>query len=466
MCKPLKDIIAELEEKYSDKPLLYDLEERSRVVADFYKDVIYLFERFEKYEEEVKYVLEHNLDVNIITRSTLNLTLIMQHLCESGSDYAYAIELYMMDEYYEKIHDLWSAFIDAHQKMKKLFESLEDNNIFESELTDGSDVLKRMFYEEEVYDRDEMLSDTGTMQIRHEELEKMNGGELLICLDCLLHFFGDILWELKNYNIKRIDESLNKYYERNYLLYAKCYWPAEERNFRPHIIRQRLKGNVTIDALERLRDEAIHEFEYNTVPGRIWRDYSEDITQMAIQMKEQKLNEEQWKYFFSWVFKLDEYDRWIEELRNPPESEENKQKRERLLKTNKVFNLHPAKSKKEVDILLLYQFIESRFISDKMFIYEWYALHFFLRRNDLLLSCTIEDFEKQMNDDEWFGHVEKKCKANEINTYSFLNDKAPDVWDIRYKPEGTNKATKRAIGNLYKKYSNLEDTIDEIYAEE
>ena len=183
-------------------------------------------------------------------------------------------------------------------------------------------------------------------------------------------------------------------------------------------------------------------------------------------MKEQKLNEEQWKYFFSWVFKLDEYDRWIEELRNPPESEENKQKRERLLKTNKVFNLHPAKSKKEVDILLLYQFIESRFISDKMFIYEWYALHFFLRRNDLLLSCTIEDFEKQMNDDEWFGHVEKKCKANEINTYSFLNDKAPDVWDIRYKPEGTNKATNRAIGNLYKTYSNLEDTIDEIYAEE
>ena len=466
MCKPLKDIIAELEEKYSDKPLLYDLEERSRVVADFYKDVIYLFERFEKYEEEVKYVLEHKLDVNIITRSTLNLTLIMHHLCESVSDYAYAIELYLMDENYDKNHDLWSAFKDARQKYVTLFESMEDNNIFETEETDGSDVLKRMFYEDEVYDKDEMLTDTGIMLLRQDEVEKMNGEELLYCIDCLSHLFEDILCEIKNTSIKWKEDSLITIYERNYLLYAKCYWPVEERNFRPHIIRQRLKGNVTIDALERLRDEAIHEFEYNTVPGRIWRDYSEDITQMAIQMKEQKLNEEQWKYFFSWVFKLDEYDRWIEELRNPPESEEDKQKRKRLLKTNKVFNLHPAKSKKKVDILLLYQFIDSCFISDKMFIYEWYALHYFLRRKDLLLNCTVEDFEKQMNDDEWFGHVEKKCKANEINTYSFLNDKAPDAWNIKDKPEGTNKATNKAISNIYKKYSELEDTIDEIYVEE
>lgn len=466
MCRPLKDIVTELEKKYSDTPLLYDLEERSRVIADFYQNINYLFERFEKYEEEVKYVLDHNLDVNIISRSTLNLTLIMHHLCESVSDYAYAIELYLMDENYEKNRDLWSAFIDVHQKFVTLFESMEDNNIFETEETDGSDVLKRMFYEDEVYDKDEMLTDTGIMLLRQDEVEKMNGEELLYCIDCLSHIFEDILCEIKNASIKRNEASLYKYYERNYLLYAKCYWPAEERNFRPHIIRQRLKGNVTIKELERLRDEAIHEFEYNTVPGRIWRDYSEDITQMAIQMKEQKLNEEQWKFFFSWVFKLDEYDRWIEELRSPPESEEDKQKRERLLRTNKVFNLHPTKSKKEVDILYLYQFIESRFISDNMFVYEWYALHYFLRREDLLLSSTIEDFEKQMNDDEWFGYVEKKCKANEINTYSFLNNKAPDVWDIKDKPKGTNKATKKAINNIFKKYSELEDTMDEIYTKE
>ena len=101
-----------------------------------------------------------------------------------------------------------------------------------------------------------------------------------------------------------------------------------------------------------------------------------------------------------------------------------------------------------------------------MFVYEWYALHYFLRREDLLLSSTIEDFEKQMNDDEWFGYVEKKCKANEINTYSFLNNKAPDVWDIKDKPKGTNKATKKAINNIFKKYSELEVTMDEIYTKE
>ena len=34
-------------------------------------------------------------------------------------------------------------------------------------------------------------------------------------------------------------------------------------------------------------------------------------------MKEQKLDEKQWKYFFSMVFQLEEFDRWIEELSTP-----------------------------------------------------------------------------------------------------------------------------------------------------
>ena len=101
-----------------------------------------------------------------------------------------------------------------------------------------------------------------------------------------------------------------------------------------------------------------------------------------------------------------------------------------------------------------------------MFVYEWFALFYLLRRVGVLLTCTVEDFERQMNDKEWFSHVNSKCSANEINTYSFLLDKAPDAWSIKFKPGGTNKASKKAIGNLYKKYTELEDTIDEIYVME
>ena len=179
-------------------------------------------------------------------------------------------------------------------------------------------------------------------------------------------------------------------------------------------------------------------------------------------MKEQKLDDKQWKYFFQTIFELDEFDRWMEELRNPPESDENKQKRERLLKSNKIFCLKPAKLKKDVDILLLYQFIDTRFRAEKMFVYEWYALFYILKRIGVIITCTIEDFTKQMNDEEWFAHVEKKCKANEINNYTFLDNKSPETWSIKFSPKG-NRATKKSIDKLLSKYSELEDCIDEIF---
>ena len=466
MCRPLKDIVDELIKKHSDKPLFFDIEERSRIIADFDKNISYLFSSFKKYEEDVKFVLEHNLDVNIISRSTLNLTLVMQHLCESVSEYDYVIELYLMDDCYEKNRDLWSAFIDARQQMNSLFAKLMENNIFEVGTPSDSDVLKRMYYDDAVYNNNEKLSTTGIMQLNREQVDEMNGAELLICLDCLFQIFEDNLWELKNSAINRWEEGMESYYERNYLLYAIKYWPTQANNFRSHITRQRLRGKVDAIGLERLRQEAAHEFEYNTPSGKIWRDYSEDVTQMAIQMKEQRLDEKQWKYYFQRIFELEEYDRWIEELRNPPESDEDKQKRERLLKTNKVFNLEPSKSNYKVDILLLYYFIRDRFITEKMFVYEWYALYYSLRKFGVLTNCTTEDFVEQMNDEEWFANVNKKCSANEINTYNtFLTERSPESWDVKCKPEG-NRASKNSIDNLIRKYSDLENTIDEIYIKE
>ena len=470
MCRPLKDIVAELEANYSER-LVYDLKERSRIIDDFDKNVAYMFSRLEKYKEDVKFVLDHNLDIKIIRRMTLNLTLIVQHVLESLSRYDYVIEFYLMDDCYEKNRDLWSAFIDARREMKKLFDDLQENDIFGVGKQDDGDVIRRFHYDDEVYNNDEKVTETGMFQLNEEEVNKMNGAELMVCLDCLFEIFEDQLWELKNSAIDRWEPGMKRIYEFNYLVYAKYYWSNRCENFRAHITRQRLHGEVNINELNRLKQEAIYQFEYNTTSGKIWRDYSEDVTQMAIQMKEQfkkeKKNEdeEMWKSFFQNLFELEEYDRWIEELRNPPETEEQIEKRERLFKTNRVFNLTPANSKK-VDILFLYQFIDSRFISATMHVYEWFALYYLLRRIGLLSTCTVEDFERQMNDMEWFGHVKKKCSANEINTYRFLLDKAPDAWGINFKPGGTNKASKKAIDNIYLKYSEIEDTIEEIYVKE
>ena len=131
-----------------------------------------------------------------------------------------------------------------------------------------------------------------------------------------------------------------------------------------------------------------------------------------------------------------------------------------------MFNLEPSKSKYKVDILLLYYFIRDRFITEKMFVYEWYALYYILRKFGVLTNCTTEDFVEQMNDEEWFANVNKKCSANEINTYNtFLTERSPESWDVKCKPEG-NRASKNSIDNLIRKYSDLENTIDEIYIKE
>ena len=468
MCRPLKDIVAELEAKYEESELLYDLEDRRRIIADFDKDMDYMFVRLKQFEEDVKFVLEHKMNVNVICRMTLNLTLIMQQMCQSVTDYYYAMEKYLMDERYKKNHDYWSRFIECSQRIQKLSNSLQESNIFGVEMPDEAMTIANMYYEEGNIDYTKKISPTGTIFINEIEVEKMNGAELLICIWKLMDDFRGSLSKLKNISYNRDTSALFNNYQRNYLLYAKNYWPSHAEQFRSHIEHRRLRGHVDINGLERLRDEATHEFEYNTTSGKIWRVYSEDISQMAIQMKETFIkdkkneDEEMWKTFFQNIFELEEFDRWIEELRNPPESDEDKQKREKLLKTNKVFNLEPSKSRYKVDILLLYYFIKDRFITEKMFVYEWYALYYILKRVGVLTNCTTKDFVKQMNDKEWFANVKYKCSANEINTYHFLTDKSPDDWDVKYKPQG-NRASDNSIDNLIRKYSDLEDTIDEIY---
>lgn len=82
MCRPLKDIVAELEVRYSHLKL-YDMQERSRIIDDFDKDVAYMFGQFEKYFDDVRFVLDHHLDKNIISRMTMNLILVMQYMYKS-----------------------------------------------------------------------------------------------------------------------------------------------------------------------------------------------------------------------------------------------------------------------------------------------------------------------------------------------------------------------------------------------
>lgn len=319
MVRPLKDIVAELEGKYGFS-LFYGLEDRHRIISTFDKDMENMFRWINHYEEDIKFILERKLDVSIIQRMTLNLALVMQRFCESLDDYEYAIERYLLDDRYEKNHDVWAAFVDTNMKLEDLFDRLLKNNVFEVDDPDEINVCSRAFYGYVEYDSDgAIIFDDNRYQLWLDVVERMNGAELIICVKRLLQYFNERFGTIKNSGLKWSDRRFTEVYEQNYLLYAELYWPNQEKNFRNHVERRLLRGRVDVNGLERLRQDAVHDFEYHTAIGRIWRDYSEDIVQMAKQMKEQKLDEEQWKFFKS-IFEFDEYDRWIDELRYPLES--------------------------------------------------------------------------------------------------------------------------------------------------
>lgn len=459
MIRPLKDIVAELDAKYG-KWGLKTLEERSIAIRDYEACMEYLFQVMDSYVSEAKYTIEHNLSLSIISRITQNLIIDIVHAHKLLSSYSDAVTVYLMDERYDQNYNYWIGFTDKASEIKALIDRLNDNNVFcVEEVKEESYLI--------YYDVVRGFDDRVPPEVKQEnELAIKTGTKLLNCLYFVLEMMEDELDTIKTKGIWLEDEIVAEFYELNYLLYATKYWPDVERNFRPHIMKYYFKDNVNISELERLRRDKVHEFEYNTSTGRIWRDCSEDTILLAKKLKEQIKTDTEWTSFFQSIFELEEYDRWIDELRNPPESEEDRQKRARLLRSNKIFNLQPANQKKGIDILLLYQFIDTRFVPEVVNNYEWYALYYVLKKNGILKVRLAEDFAKQMNNEEWFPNVNKKCSAKAIKDLEFLKKAESGQWVVDIRKKSGTRVSKKTINTIFQRYDYLTDCLDEIFIDE
>lgn len=137
------------------------------------------------------------------------------------------------------------------------------------------------------------------------------------------------------------------------------------------------------------------------------------------------------------------------------------EKRKRLIATNTVIRTHTQSGKLAIDLLKLYNFIDRYFASEITHKYEWYALRRFLEKYNLLKDCDNEQFAAQMTNNEWFGTLEKRCEANEMNYYNYLNKVIPDKW-METDIQMGSRATQRSVANIYKTYSNLELYKDQI----
>ena len=137
------------------------------------------------------------------------------------------------------------------------------------------------------------------------------------------------------------------------------------------------------------------------------------------------------------------------------------EKRKRLVATNTVIKTQTQSGQQAIDILKLFNFIDRYFASEITYKYEWYALRRFLEKYNLLRECDNEQFAGHMNNTEWFGALEKRCEANEMNYYNYLNSVHPDKWAETEIQLGS-RATKKSVSNVYRTYSNLELYKDQI----
>lgn len=427
-------------------------------MTEFQSEMKHVISLVDHYHKEVKYILDNNLSSSAISHLTFSLASHLVRTVQNAKVYKKMVTLYLLDDCYDTNHEIFIKFKSVSEECLRVMVNIRELNVFSFDDDEKNDVTQNRFFIEG------FSNDSFSLyELRKEiDLSQLNGMQLLNVLYTAISAIANLLIDIKNNSIYFSIGEFGLIFQANYRLFEKCYWPNLYNSFIS--LHNYPYKDITVKSLKEILQEEIRQFTATPV-GQLWRNYGNNDGEFALKLKNMNLSDVQWHFVFSNLVRFNEYKKWIYELENPPESDEDKQKRERLLKSNKVFNLRPAKSKCVVDILLLYQYIRDRFITEKMFVYEWYSLYYILKRNGIISNCTIEDFEKQMTDEEWFSDVEKKCSANEINNYGFLTEKSPDIWDVKFKPTG-NRASKKSIENLSRKYSELEDTIDEIYIRE
>lgn len=308
MARPLKDIIAELEAKYEGSELKNDLMQRRLIIGSYQLHMEYLMMQMGRYEDEVKNTVEFNLSASIISRITLNLLIVMVRTYNRIPAYRDSLERYLLDEEYDENYKIWNEFDDKSKKIEDRISELQKNNIFAIDEIDKDSALQNHHI---IQGFDGQVPPLVNFEQR---LAYMNGGELLSCLQYMIDILRKEISDLKIIALLRDDDMMEEVYDLNYLLYAKRYWPEIQSTFRSHVSHQLLRNKVTISGLERLRYDVMHDFELHQETGRIWYYNSEDKKRLAIELKRKGLKEDQWEEYFEYVFKIEEYDRWMYEL--------------------------------------------------------------------------------------------------------------------------------------------------------
>jgi hypothetical protein len=317
MIKPLDKVIQELEIKYSKEELLLNLNARKIVCAQYDAMMGFIEVAMKDYSFVIKNVLLFNLSISMVSHLTYNLILQLSFFLDNVENYKYALKYYLLNERFDENDDILKKFEDDKKEIDIYLQKIKDNCVYDLDT----------YNKDNAFDKEYLKRRFGSQKKPKFRLEKsisyLNGADLIPCLENLLMQVKDELYHIRNGSTYDDMNLFPKIYDLNYLYYAKNVWPTKREQFRLHIANALLRGEVTIERLDSEYRTLLKDFCTNEI-GKIWENYSADKGKMAYELKRISIDEKQWDYFFSSIFKLEEIARWIEELKNPPESNEDK----------------------------------------------------------------------------------------------------------------------------------------------
>lgn len=423
-------------------------------MREFVQEMEHVITLLNHYPIEVKYILDNKISSSSVSHLTFSLASHLVKTLQKAKEYKFLVTYYLLDDNYEKNSELLEKYKNATKEVIRVLQNLAELDIFTFGDNDDNDVTQNLIFKSGF-----KKYPFGLINLKQEiELSQMNGIELLQVFHAAISAISKLLIEIKDNSTYFTLEEFEKIFDINYALFEKNNWVSLYSGFRskhnfPYV------EVITVDALKNVLHDEIWQFEV-TKEGRIWRNYGNNKGEMARQLKNLNMDNSQWEFFFNNLFRFEEYKKWIDELRNPPESDEDKELRDKLLRSNTILDIQKMQDK-GIDILKLYKYIKIHFINDDMKAYLWYALRRFLEKLDILLDCTNVDFEKQMNKSEWFNNVPKPCSDNEMNNFNFLNGKHSSLWLSADIPGGS-RASKSGLRNVFNAYSDLELNVKEL----
>lgn len=299
--------IEEFKRENEDKLLKYKYEERELIFVSYDYEMEFTLKQMRDYYDGVKHVIDHKLDYSIISHLTYNLNLELSHFHDVLSKYAKAFFYYLSVNRYDQNRDYWSRFQDEKEKIIALIDNFDDIRLFEIYAKHPGDVFAHCHLNFGLKDKYKPLLGL------EKDLAIMNGVQLLKSLEKLLDLMDEELTGLKDEFLYENSEVFELVYDLNYVFYADKFWDKE--HFRNHTARE-LMNNVTPDRLEDYYRHEIRTFKTNAL-GEVWERYSEDREKIAYELNRMKIDQSQWEFFFKYIFRFEELERWINELRNP-----------------------------------------------------------------------------------------------------------------------------------------------------